>query len=91
MQVQLDGDIVGNYCNLYTVFNAVAGVQATLVLPGIDDQQAICAGSKTRVEVVPLHLSAVQHPEGRRQIGAELALQQHVITNPHRAVPVNNI
>lgn len=91
VQVQPDGDIVGNYCNLYTVFNAVAGVQAALVLPGIDDQQAICAGSKTRVEVIPLHLSAVQHPEGRRQIGAELALQQHVITDPHWAVPVNNI
>ncbi|TNN51547.1 hypothetical protein EYF80_038236 [Liparis tanakae] len=90
-QVQADGDIEGYYSDLDVVLDSEAGVQPTLVPPGLDNQQAVGARPEARVEAVALQLAAIQSPEGRRQVGAELTLQQHVVAHPHRAAPRGNV
>lgn len=89
-QIKVDGYIVGHNSDLDVVLYSVTCVEAALVLPGLDDQQAIRPGSEARVEIVALHLGTVQRPQRRRQVRTELALQQDVITNPHRAAPLDN-
>lgn len=89
--IQADSYIVGYYGDPNIVFNSVTDVETALLLSGFDDQQAVRAGSEARVEVVALNLAVIQSPEGRGQVGAELTLQQHVITHPHRAAPLDHI
>ena len=57
----------------------------------LDDQEPVRASSEARVEAVTLQLAAVQSPEGRGQVGAELTLQEHVIAHAHGSTPLHNI
>lgn len=90
-QIQANCYIVRCYGNFNVVLNCVAGVEAALVLPGLDDQQAIRPCPEAGVEVVALHLATVQGPKWSRQVRVELALQQHVIADPNRTAPLGHI
>lgn len=87
----MDADVVGNYSHLDLVLDAVAGVQAALVLLRLDDQEAVGARSVAGVEAVALQLAAIQSPQNFGQVGTELALQQRVVAHPHSPAPHGSI
>lgn len=72
----------------HRVLQSEAAVGAALLRPSSDDEEAVRADAVARIEAVSHELSAVQGPARGRKVGAQLALEQHVVPRHHRPLPV---